>query len=161
MAKRKANDRPRNVQIEIRAAELASGNQPLIWETHGAADHVVDISGRLATVSTASLAFLDWWSGWLWSELRTHDARDERDADAWPWDPSRPVAGQYEEHQAHLTRGDAQWDEAPEVDPAALLAAIPELTTAELDQPEPPPVVAEAIEKIAEVVGDEDGDGEP
>lgn len=35
--------------------------------------------------------------GWLARELVTHDDRNERDRDAWPWDPSRPIAGQYEQ----------------------------------------------------------------
>lgn len=105
-----------------------------------------------------------------------------RDESGLDWDPSRPIAEQWpwngdaehvtsdivDEYGSLSQHLDALDDvELPrverdiqelEADPAALLAAIPELTTAELDQPEPPPVVAEAIEKIAEVAGDEDGE---
>lgn len=36
-------------------------------------------------------------AGWLARELATHGDRTARDLLAWPWDASRPVAGQYEE----------------------------------------------------------------
>ena len=41
-------------------------------------------------------------AGFLARELVTHDDRETRDLSAWPWDPSRPIAGQYEEWLAEV-----------------------------------------------------------
>lgn len=100
-----SNDAPETVQVEIRAAKI-------VLDPHGASPaelngvFVHSAMANHAPYSTASLV------GWLARELETHDYRDTRDADAWPWDPSRPVAGQYESWLAsrdRLTRevGDA------------------------------------------------------
>ena len=89
-----SNDEP--VAFEIRAAELGEHNGYLTWETHGAADHVADRdAGPPSQLSERSLAMQDWHAGWLAREIATHDDRESRDADAWPWDPSRLVRHQY------------------------------------------------------------------
>lgn len=77
-------------EVEIRAASLSS--DPLETGTHEENSdwwaHPNDERDADATFQTA---------GYLARELATHDDRETRDADAWPWDVSRPVAGQYEE----------------------------------------------------------------
>ncbi|HEU4727733.1 MAG TPA: hypothetical protein VFT22_07585 [Kofleriaceae bacterium] len=87
-----SNDKPEAVRIEIRAAELAIGWKenpgiigPLIANTRegwGWEDHEKESDDDVANHA-----------GWLAREITMYD----RDRDAWPWDPTRPVAGQYEE----------------------------------------------------------------
>jgi len=92
-----SNDTPPEVQVEIRAAELllrrkaiqkfglrafCAFEDRLGWDAHADGD----------VISTHEA------SGWLAREIYTHDDRETRDADGWPWDPSQPVAGQYEEY---------------------------------------------------------------
>lgn len=91
-----SNDEPAEVKVEMRAAELdawwsrdALGHEEFNvseadgWMEHAGAEG--DPSGNGGVVA-----------GWLARELATHDDRATRDADAWSWDPKRPVAGQYE-----------------------------------------------------------------
>jgi len=83
-----ANDDGDEAQIEIRAAYLAAEmNDP------------GTIAENNAWWSHPNRDDDDPWStaGYLARELATHDVSDQRDANAWPWDPTRPVAGQYEE----------------------------------------------------------------
>lgn len=50
----------------------------------------------------------DYWAGWLARDIAAGVAFTRDESDAWWWDPSRPIAGQYEEHAAHQAAGDAQ-----------------------------------------------------
>ena len=87
-------------EVEIRAAWLEhvarterhaptvgfTRNEDFGWDEHqhpAAYAHSAHIDKRL--------------SGYLARELFTHDDLESRDATAWPWDPTRPIAGQYEE----------------------------------------------------------------
>lgn len=106
-----ANDDSEAVQVEIRAAELEQGSGGATsrdersgWEQH-------PWPGPVNNPEHQYLSMRGWvasrHAGYLARELATHDDRENRDADAWPWDPSRPVAGQYEIHaQAEL---EARW----------------------------------------------------
>ena len=93
-----------SVQSEIRAAELEAWAvvDELDLPAAGALEHECDgwlmhcrggdLLGPLAhTVRSAVDA------GWLACEMSRHEERGERDAGAWTWDPTRPVAGQYAE----------------------------------------------------------------
>lgn len=82
-----SNDEPSNVQEEIEAAREEHNYGHL---GDGWIDHQYD-SGPVGFVGTT------WRADWLAREMFTHDEREFRDANAWPWDPSRPVAGQFEE----------------------------------------------------------------
>lgn len=85
-----SNDDSDAVRVEMRAAELATGGAMMPCESTGYVDHPNSTSGSVETNAGRQ-------SGWLASEIETHFERDRRDRDAWPWDPTRPVAGQYEE----------------------------------------------------------------
>lgn len=94
-----SNDLPRKVRVEMRAAELdlwysaddlsVGDFSPLErdgWSmhcTHG------DLVGTLSTVIADHVE-----AGWLACETAMHDGRDMRDADAWSWDTSQPIADQ-------------------------------------------------------------------
>lgn len=100
-----SNDEPAEVQVEMRAAEIAAVRLLSRDEADGWKSYPDG-----AVVSTGS----GWGVGWLARELATHDHRETRNADAWPWDVTRPVAGQYEE-----------WRDGAEPTLAGLTAAIP------------------------------------
>jgi hypothetical protein len=76
------------VEIEKRATEIAAGACRSWREKSGILEHPESYPLNPST---------SYWSGWLSSEIATPDERATRDADAWPWDPSRPVDWQYEE----------------------------------------------------------------
>jgi len=92
-----------NEEIEIRAAELEdaslrawNGGVPgiaITVERWGWIDH----SCQADVINMPDDDFPAWHAGFLAREMRTHAQRDDRDRDAWPWDPTRPVAGQYGE----------------------------------------------------------------
>lgn len=120
-----SNDEPPAVQEEILAAEL--GQNPEVWaDWHNLEEYVDDdlaalgVRGFLdlgATSPKAQHAHLtppafqddldrrDYWAGWLARDIAGVAEPD----DTYHWDPSRPVAGQWE---AHMARGDAMLDEA-------------------------------------------------
>lgn len=83
-----SNDAPAAVQVEIRA-QLVRKDPPKSWECVGWNMHAQG-KPEFAPISGEVVA------GYLAREMATHNDRETRDADAWPWDPSRPVAGQYE-----------------------------------------------------------------
>lgn len=93
----RANDKPKAVQIEIRAAEIA------VELTSGNPVCTVYERGGLGAYAAGCTPSSRGHAGWLAREIMTHNDREYRDADAWPWDPSRPVAGQYEEWLAKRT----------------------------------------------------------
>lgn len=94
-----SNDDSDAVRVEMRAAEIASvrrGNPGCLRgdsETSGWIDH---FSGA----DLADEEPREWLAGWLSREILTHDDRDQRDADAWSWDISRPLAEQFAETAA-------------------------------------------------------------
>ncbi len=102
-----SNDAMDEVQVEIRAVELLAkivkvkqfSSEQFGWEDH------VDCGYDPLATDMDSIGYL---SGWLARELATYDDRETRDADAWAWDPSRPVAWQYEEQLASSARGLAE-----------------------------------------------------
>lgn len=89
-------------EVEIRAAERAGdASVRFVGERWGWDLH--EDKGRVDS------RFEHYWidspgvmAGWLAREIATHDDRETRDATAWPWDPTRPVAGQYEEWLAEV-----------------------------------------------------------
>lgn len=86
-----SNDAPREVRIEIRAAELESASEEL-----------TDREWEGATTSPDSVCHCeshgaDWEAGYLLAEMVGHSRREERDEFRWTWDHTRPVSGQYEE----------------------------------------------------------------
>lgn len=85
-----SNDGSETVQIEIRAAELRSLSEAKIAERWGWEDHSDGADGDASDMQSGYV------SGYLAAEMATHDDRETRDAMAWPWDPTRPIAGQYE-----------------------------------------------------------------
>lgn len=102
-----SNDEPVAVQIEMRAAEL----EP-IWGLKLMSILIERSQGEIDGGDCHSMHALGetrggdypatFNAGWLAREMATHndhEARD-RDASAWPWDPARPVAGQYWEWMA-------------------------------------------------------------
>lgn len=90
-----SNDKPIVVQEEIEAATLLVGDDQryasAMWlqraYVNGYRAHE-DRSGPHGDVG------ISWRAGWLARELATHDDRETRDASAWGWDPTRPIAGQ-------------------------------------------------------------------
>lgn len=85
-----SNDEPEAVRVEMRAAELEHREEwaPISWdEAHGMNIH----SGFARGNSPMSSGH---YSGLIARELSTHDDRETRDASAWPWDPTRPIADQ-------------------------------------------------------------------
>lgn len=111
-----SNDEPPAVQEEILAAEL--GQNPEVWsDWHNLEEYVDDdltalgVRGLLdlgATSPEAQHAFLDppakfqdqqetrdYWAGWLARDIAGVTEPD----DTYHWDPSRPVAGQWEAQQ--------------------------------------------------------------
>lgn len=97
-----SNDEPVAVKIEMRAAELEpiwglKLMSTLIERSQGEIDggdcHSMHALGE--TRGGDYPATLD--AGWLAREMATHDDREarDRDASAWPWDPTRPLADQY------------------------------------------------------------------
>lgn len=78
------------MNIEIRAAEIEQIDDHIQPdEIGGMSDHAsaTDLVGSSRERE----------AGWLAREMITHYDRVARDANAWPWDITRPVAGQYEE----------------------------------------------------------------
>lgn len=102
-----SNDATESVRAEIRAAELEPGINLELYRTIrigrrlrtlvlprksrfeliGVECHRIDVEGGDYSPDIEA--------GWLARELAMHN---HDDADGWPWDVTRPVAGQYEEH---------------------------------------------------------------
>jgi len=88
-----SNDEPSAVQVEMRAAELASDvDYPGEYE---------EVNGWWSHPDEAGIDWVIWPphrqeydAGYLARELATHDRRDTRDATAWPWSIDRPLAEQ-------------------------------------------------------------------
>jgi hypothetical protein len=105
-----SNDSPPEVQVEMRAAEIAlcrrgepgclSGGD----EASGNCDHFT--GGDLDDEDP-----LRWIAGWLSAEIRSHDRRELRDATAWAWDTSRPLAEQFAETAADDAAAEALEDD--------------------------------------------------
>lgn len=92
-----SNDDSPAVQIEIRAAEISACHGPRMNETEarGYGQHPFDTDDTDHSPA--------WFAGWLASEMDLLlEEGEPYDAEAWPWDPKRSVAGQYEEHLARL-----------------------------------------------------------
>lgn len=94
---------PPDVEIEIRAVQLADGERATDSEYIGMSIH----ARRVDLPSSRSSLRGQLEAGWLCRELRTHDYREYRDRNAWTWDTARPIAGQYAEFIARLDRVDA------------------------------------------------------
>lgn len=86
----RANDKPKAVQIEIRAAEIDHGCA-IMYPSGEWNGWMIHYSGYRTPFGPKTLA------GWLSREMNTHHEPEMRDSDAWTWDSLRPVAGQYEE----------------------------------------------------------------
>ncbi len=100
-----ASDDTETVRVEMRAAEL----EP-IWslkltsitirrsrdEVDGANYHWRTNGGDYLPSVAA---------GWLARELATHDDREQRDRDAWPWPVDQPIEGPYEDADPDLQAG--------------------------------------------------------
>lgn len=94
-----SNDEPEAVRIEMRAAELEETEywkparvltaERWGWEDHGDPESTAEDEEEYTATS-------QWAAGWLSGELERFE-REICDVDAWHWDPTRPVAGQYEE----------------------------------------------------------------
>lgn len=83
-----SNDDPDTVYVEMRAVQLTSGRARL---------NPGERLGRRGHLSGGTPASLAEEAGWLHREMLTHEDREQRDRDAWPWDITQPIAGQYEE----------------------------------------------------------------
>jgi hypothetical protein len=109
-----SNDDSPAVQIEMRAAELEDTEHwgpayVAISERWGFADHRHD-DGRTYEGQSSTAAYE---AGFLAAEIESHEVRDHRDATAWSWDISRPIAEQL-----------AAADDAGEAQDAANTAAL-------------------------------------
>ncbi len=87
-----ANDFPIQVQTEIWAAELSFGD-PNEWSGPAQWGFEHHKNSESTCIGYSPM----WEAGYLAREIQTHDDRAKRDSNAWPWDPARPVEGQYEE----------------------------------------------------------------
>lgn len=104
-----SNDDSPAVQIEMRAAELEETEH---WEPRrvmtregwGYLDH---LSPGAEPAEDDHASNQDWLAGWLSGELERFDDRDQRDATAWTWDISRPLAEQLAETAADDAAADA------------------------------------------------------
>lgn len=105
-----SNDDPPEVQVEMRAAELdawyavdqLSVSEADDWsgfEVDGWRAHCSD-SDLVGSPSMSQAIRPDFDAGWLACELTMHDVRETRDATAWAWDISRPIAEQLAETTA-------------------------------------------------------------
>jgi hypothetical protein len=91
-------------EVEMRAAELERASIEAWWgscpgiattaEDWGWTDH---LNGAIAEPLDGEPADSQWHAGWLAREIATQDVRESRDADAWAWDTSRPLAEQLAE----------------------------------------------------------------
>lgn len=108
-----SNDDGSSVKVELRSAELdawyIADDLPVIQET-GWSEHEIDGWGAHCSRGDlvgplADLIRPEFDAGWLACEMTMHEIHEERDAHAWPWDPTRPLAGQYEE-----------WERAAEIE---------------------------------------------
>lgn len=94
-----SNDEPEAVRIEMRAAELEETEywkparvltaERWGWEDHGDPESTAEDEEEYTATS-------QWAAGWLSGELERFE-REICDVDTWSWDPTRPVAGQYDE----------------------------------------------------------------
>lgn len=112
-----ANDEDNSyVHQEMAAAEFARQRRIVdVAVQQGFLDHADD-------ADPPELVGPGWRAGWLARELATHG-----DADAWLWDPTEPVAGQYEQLEETRRELDAQAarEEARSArNPAALVADL-------------------------------------
>lgn len=111
-----SNDEPASVQVEILAAEV--GQSPDVWRRYMDldADIEADLVRLVGVGNPLGLGALSpdaqhvhmsplpaawtasdiacYWSGWLALEMSSHDGHEARDAAAWPWDVTRPIAEQ-------------------------------------------------------------------
>lgn len=95
-----SNDDTSDVQEEIEAAEYAMRASLSPDVRRGWDAHFMDSDPPF-------LGGISWRAGWLAREIATHDDRDQRDADAWSWDISRPLAEQFAETAADDAATDA------------------------------------------------------
>lgn len=96
-----SNDDSDSVRVEMRAAEIPGMARGVPGEISGEDE----VSGWLDHFTRADIWSDEdpqkWHAGWLAHEMQdvriTTPESVNHDANAWPWDPSRPVAGQYEQ----------------------------------------------------------------
>lgn len=86
-----SNDEPSEVQVEMRAAEVEALLDTAIDGRVHAMEHV---GWRLHERGTGLPLNPGNEAGWIAREIATHDDRATRDANAWSWDPTRPLADQ-------------------------------------------------------------------
>lgn len=97
-----SNDGPEAVRVEMRAAEIPGMARGVPGEISGEDE----VSGWIDHFTRADIWSDEdpqkWHAGWLAHEMQdvriTTPESVNHDADAWPWDPTRPIAGQYELH---------------------------------------------------------------
>lgn len=118
-----SNDEPPEVQIEIRAAEIAA------WAAYDGLTVSIEapdaIDGWLGRFTSDPTQAESECAGWLAAEMSVLNMGSVGPIDSWPWDPTRPVAGQYEEHvrRSSVNRQNAQ-DEALHREAHALNAPV-------------------------------------
>lgn len=126
-----SNDEPEAVRVEIRAAEIAwcAGSAMSESEAMGYGSHPFHDVDHPAYRERAADSH-EFAAGWLGSEIDAHRSEeiDGIDASAWPWDPTRPVAGQYERYawaaSAMRDVAEVAADPATEVDGGAASAVL-------------------------------------
>lgn len=96
-----SNDDPRYVGIEIAAARAAIDGCSVLqedgWQSYGTGVDPPWYDG-------------DWESGWLAHAIVSHGEDNEND---WPWDPTRPIDGQYDEHLEMMRLSEAETGPEP------------------------------------------------
>lgn len=90
-------DWPDEVQVEMRAAEIAVSEPGDAGYLSGAAEYSGDIDNFTGSDRLDGEDLHGWSAAWLAREIRAFDSFEFQRDDEWPWDPTRPVAGQYEE----------------------------------------------------------------
>lgn len=101
-----SNDDSDAVRVEIRAAEIAACDGARMSEVEARGYGVHPFSDEHPGFNMEGAWSPPWLAGWMASEIDSRDLFDvEYDAHSWPWNPTRPVAGQYEE-----------WERAAEIE---------------------------------------------
>lgn len=112
-----SNDEPNVVQEEIEACAVEIDPVKVVNRRDRFAAYYHGWRGHMDDQDPPSLVGITWRAGWLGREMSCADIHSTdpttHDQEAWPWDPTRPVAGQYEEHLASLGDALSKLDAAP------------------------------------------------
>lgn len=100
VTRKKANDYPSNVQEEIEAATILGSP----WsETEIPQQYKLGYIAYYGREDPPAWVGIAWRAGWLAAEMDVVVACGL--STGWPWDPSRPLEGQYEEYVANKKPG--------------------------------------------------------